>query len=78
MLVMTERGAPGFRPPVLLLEARGDLIWESCSEISVALKAEAFPGEKKRKKKKTNSKYTVIFDEKTRIISGRMILTEGK
>lgn len=31
-----------------MLETGGCLIWESCSEISVALKAEAFSGEEEQ------------------------------
>lgn len=61
---------------MLVLEARGDLIWESWSEISVALKADAFSVGGGR----TEQIYRVIFGEKTRIASGkvRMILTEEK
>lgn len=38
---------PGFRVWMWPLKAAGGLTWDSCSEITVALKAEAFPGEER-------------------------------
>lgn len=57
---------------MLVLETGGDLIWESCSEIRVALKAEAFSGKKEKSEhivQHIHRKVDCIFSEKPRTLT---------